>query len=127
MNRWLRFCANITGLVSTVFYLHSLAKVTARTNGREKCAFTEALAKREKKVFKTCLCNCNADYVKIFFERTPNTINGKILFNVDRLLTYAKEVKVLCNAKTCDKKRRTSILIPITMSSQEFKVILQNN
>ena len=101
----LRFCSNITGPGATIFYLPSLAKETALTSEKEKRAYTEALAKR-KESFQKKLCNCSADEVKFLYECALNIINGNILFNIDRLLTYEKQLKILCNAKTCDRKRR---------------------
>ena len=103
----LRFCSNITGPAPTVFYLpFFLAKETALTNEREKRAYTEALAKQKEKVFRKILCNCSADEVKFLCECALKIINGNIPFNVDRLVTYEKQLKILCNAKTSDRKRR---------------------
>ena len=71
--------------------------------------------KKKKKAFKKVLCNCRADEVKFFCECALNIINEIIPFNVDRLLTYGKLLKILCNAKTCD--RNDDEILPPTMGS----------
>ena len=50
--------------------------------------------KKEKKTFNRVLCNCSADEVKFLCESALIIINGRIPFNINRVLTYEKELKL---------------------------------
>ena len=50
--------------------------------------------KEKMKVLERTLYNCSADELKFLCECAVKMFKGNVLFNVDRLLTYEKELKV---------------------------------
>ena len=82
----------------TQFYVPaSLAKETPLTNEREKVAYSEALAEYMNVAKKKSNFLC---------ERALNIINGNVPFKTDDLLTFEKQLRVLCTSTTSDEPRR---------------------
>ena len=104
----LRFCSNIVAPQPTTFYFpSSTAKETILTNEREKFAYTAALARKQKEEgISRVIHDRDREQIKFLCECALNINNGNIPMNVNKLMPFEKQLKVLCQSQTSDRRRR---------------------
>ena len=62
--------------------------------------------RKKKKDLLHVLRDCDRHEIEFLCECALNIVNGNIPFNVDKLTPFEKQMKILCEPQTTDRKRR---------------------
>ena len=116
----LRFCSNIVAPQLNTFYIPS--STAKETNEQEKIEYTEALQENKKrKGISRVIHDCDREQIKFLCECALIIINGNIPMNVNKLMPFEQQLKILCQPKTSDRKRRQNL--SSIKSNKLFKLI----
>ena len=65
--------------------------------------------------------DCDKEQIKFLCECALNIINGNIPINVNKLMPFEQQLKILCQPKTSDRRRRQ--ILSFIKGYTQFKLI----